>query len=104
MTAGVWFALGVLAMATAILVVVCVAGRQARKLRYHAGVLFLPEREMLKRAGVGPIVPKETENVHFPLLEELGMVEKVGSGRYAVTPFGKEVGEFIEAKESYRVD
>ena len=104
MTARVWFALGVLAMATAILVVVCVAGRQARKLRYHAGVLFPPEREMLKRAGVGPIVLKETEDVHFPLMEELGMVEKVGSGRYAVTPFGKEVGQFIEAKESYHVD
>ena len=104
MTAGVWFALGVAAMATAILVIVCVAGRRARKLRYHAGVLFLPEREMLKRAGVGPIVPKETEDVHFPLLEELGMVEKVGGGRYAVTPFGKEVGEFIEAKESYHVN
>ena len=104
MTAGVWFALGVAAIATAILVVVCVAGRQARKLRYHAGVLFLPEREMLKRAGVGPIVSKEADDVHFPLLEELGMVEKLGSGRYAVTPFGKEVGQFIEAKESYHVN
>ena len=104
MMVGVWFVLGVLAMAVAFLVVVCVAGSQARKLRYHAGVLFTPEREMLKRAGVGPIVPKETEDVHFPLMEELGMVERLGNGRYAVTPFGKEVGEFIEAKESYRVN
>ena len=104
MTAGVWFALGATVVVVVFLVVVCLAGRRARKLRYHAGVLFTPEREMLKRAGVGPIVPKEADDVNFPLLEELGMVEKVGGGRYAVTPFGKEVGEFIEAKESYHVN
>ena len=99
-----WFGIGVAATFLVLLLFGFLANRKARKLRYYAGVLFQPEREMLKRADVRPIVPEAADDMNVSLMEELGMVERLGNGRYAVTPFGKEVGRFIEAKESYRVN
>lgn len=98
-----WFGIGVAVTFLVLLLFGLLANRKARKLRYHAGVLFPLERELLQQAGARPIVPEEAGNVHLPLMEKMGMVERVRGGRYMVTPFGKEVGDYIEAKESYHV-